>query len=54
MVPLRPVAVKLIEVEEPDMFERIASLRMNAEHPDPQLAGPNVEVMLKRTMTERD
>lgn len=39
VVPGRPVAVKLIEVDEPDILEIVASLSMEPEHPVPQLKG---------------
>ena len=52
VVPMRPVAVKLIDVAELVGFESTASLRMKIEHAVPQLSGPVVEVMLYPTITE--
>ena len=52
-VPALPVAVKLIELELLEKAERMASERTNAEHPVAQPSGPNVDVMLNWTVTER-
>jgi hypothetical protein len=51
VVPLTPVAVKLMELEEPTMLERVASLRMEAEQPVPQPV-VDVDATLKVTMAE--
>jgi hypothetical protein len=51
VVPLTPVAVKLMELEEPTIFERVAVLLMEAEQPVPQPV-VDVEATLKVTVAE--